>query len=36
MTDEMTNGVDEGTLWGDYFSMEALVRRVRPDWESYW
>lgn len=30
------NGVDEGTLWGDYFFMEALVRRARPDWERYW
>jgi unsaturated chondroitin disaccharide hydrolase len=30
------NGVDEGTLWGDYFYMEALVRRARPDWDRYW
>lgn len=30
------NGVDEGTLWGDYFYMEALARRARPDWDRYW
>ncbi|NLP83019.1 glucuronyl hydrolase [Microbacterium sp. CFH 90308] len=29
-------GVDEGTLWGDYFYFEALMRRTRPDWERYW
>lgn len=29
-------GVDEGTLWGDYFYLEALSRRLRPDWRSYW
>ncbi len=27
-------GVDEGTLWGDYFYLEALLRVARPDWES--
>ena len=30
------NGVDEGTLWGDYFFLEALVRVSRPDWKKYW
>ncbi|KOX24376.1 glucuronyl hydrolase [Saccharothrix sp. NRRL B-16348] len=29
-------GVDEGSLWGDYFYLEALSRRLRPDWRSYW
>jgi unsaturated chondroitin disaccharide hydrolase len=29
-------GVDEGNLWGDYFYLEALVRRARPDWALYW
>lgn len=30
------NGVDEGTLWGDYFYLEALTRRARPEWRPYW
>jgi len=30
------NGVDEGTLWGDYFYLEALMRVVRPEWRKYW
>lgn len=29
-------GVDEGTLWGDYFYLEALLRSTRPDWRPYW
>lgn len=29
------HGVDEANLWGDYFYMEALVRRTRR-WASYW
>lgn len=29
-------GVDEGTLWGDYFYLEALVRVSVPGWEKYW
>jgi unsaturated chondroitin disaccharide hydrolase len=29
-------GVNEGTLWGDYFYMEALMRVARPEWKSYW
>ncbi|NUT98760.1 MAG: glucuronyl hydrolase [Saccharothrix sp.] len=29
-------GVDEGTLWGDYFYLEALLRRRQPDWRGPW
>ena len=29
-------GIDEGTLWGDYFYLEALTRRARPAWRPYW
>ncbi|WP_030436876.1 glycoside hydrolase family 88 protein [Actinoplanes subtropicus] len=29
-------GVDEGTLWGDYFYLEALTRVTRPDWIDHW
>lgn len=29
-------GVDEGSLWGDYFYLEALVRHTLPTWERYW
>ncbi len=29
-------GVDEGTLWGDYFYFEALARASRPDWRPVW
>ncbi len=29
-------GVDEGTLWGDYFYLEALTRMTRPDWTPPW
>lgn len=29
-------GVDEGTLWGDYFYLEALTRAARPEWTPYW
>lgn len=28
-------GVDESNLWGDYFYLEALMRRTR-NWRSYW
>lgn len=28
-------GVDECTIWGDYFFMEALTRLTK-DWDSYW
>lgn len=30
------NGVDEGTLWGDYFYLEALTRLAKPEWVTYW
>ena len=30
------NGVDEMTIWGDYFYMEALHRMLDPEWELYW
>lgn len=29
-------GVDEGTLWGDYFYLESLARAEIPDWKSNW
>jgi unsaturated chondroitin disaccharide hydrolase len=29
-------GVDEGTLWGDYFYLEGLARHADPDWKRYW
>ena len=29
-------GVDEGTLWGDYFYLEALTRVTRPGWANHW
>ncbi len=29
-------GVDEGTLWGDYFYLEALMRTYNPNWQLYW
>lgn len=29
-------GVDEGTLWGDYFYLESLIRIALPDWTPYW
>ncbi|MBF0817089.1 glucuronyl hydrolase [Microbacterium paludicola] len=29
-------GVDEGTLWGDYFYLEAITRRTNAAWERYW
>jgi len=29
-------GVDEGTLWGDYFYLEALTRATVPAWKRYW
>ncbi|QYR23749.1 glycoside hydrolase family 88 protein [Paenibacillus sp. sptzw28] len=28
-------GIDECTIWGDYFYFEALVRLLK-DWRSYW
>lgn len=29
-------GVDEMTIWGDYFYMEALHRMLDSEWELYW
>jgi len=29
-------GVDEGTLWGDYFYLESLLRIANPNRESFW
>jgi unsaturated chondroitin disaccharide hydrolase len=29
-------GVDEGNLWGDYYYLEALVRRLDPGWVAPW
>jgi len=29
-------GVDEGTLWGDYFYLEALTRVTSPGWNDHW
>ena len=29
-------GIDEGCLWGDYFYLEALLRRTSPGWVSPW
>lgn len=29
-------GVDEGTLWGDYFYLEALARQADPSWRPAW
>jgi len=30
------NGVDEGTLWGDYFYLEALTRVTLPGRKPFW
>ena len=30
------HGIDEASLWGDYYYLEALTRAVRPDWKMYW
>ena len=30
------NGVDEMTIWGDYFYMEALHRMLSHEWDLYW
>ncbi len=30
------NGIDEMTIWGDYFYIEALHRLLDPEWELYW
>lgn len=40
LTDAMYSGPDghkpEGAIYGDYFYMEALTRKINPDWERYW
>ncbi len=30
------NGVNEANLWGDYFYLEALMRKRNPKWKRYW
>lgn len=30
------SGIDEGSLWGDYFYLEALTRRALRGWRPYW
>ena len=29
-------GIDECCIWGDYFYLEALMRKLNPDWKKYW
>ncbi|MBO5369803.1 MAG: glycoside hydrolase family 88 protein [Clostridia bacterium] len=29
-------GVEECTLYGDFFYLEAIIRYLRPDWKRYW
>ena len=29
-------GIDTSTIFGDYFYMEALMRKINPDWKRYW
>jgi len=29
-------GVDAGSLWGDYFYLEALLRLTDPGWQLWW
>lgn len=29
-------GIDECTIWGDYFYMEAIMRFLNPEWKKYW
>ncbi len=31
-----SRGVNEATLWGDYFYLEALTRINKPNWRKYW
>ena len=30
------DGVDEMSIWGDYFYLESLHRMLDPEWEPYW
>jgi len=40
LTDAMYSRPDghkpEGAIYGDYFYMEALMRKINPDWKRYW
>jgi unsaturated chondroitin disaccharide hydrolase len=40
LTDAMYSRPDghkpEGATYGDYFYMEALIRKIKPDWKRYW
>ena len=29
-------GIDEASLWGDYFYLEGLIRLTKRDWAPYW
>ena len=29
-------GIDECSIYGDYFYLEALLRQLKPDWKKYW
>lgn len=29
-------GINESVIYGDYYYMEALMRRLNPDWKRYW
>ncbi|MBR3934769.1 MAG: glycoside hydrolase family 88 protein [Clostridia bacterium] len=29
-------GIEECTIYGDYFYLEALTRYLKPDWNRYW
>ena len=29
-------GIDECTIWGDYFYLEAIMRFLNPEWKKYW
>ena len=26
----------ECSIWGDYYTMEALYRTIKPEWKVYW
>lgn len=29
-------GINASVIYGDYYYLEALVRRIKPDWNKYW